>query len=103
MNKLMLLSVIVPLAGCAGTTEKAAEAAPAEVVAVVSQPPAPVIHEPVPVVVAPVQPEVAQTDPTAVAEPTGWDELSRRLIAWGDPVRHSMEQYCLPKNTIPNP
>lgn len=105
MKKMMLMSLLLPLAGCAGTTEKAAEAElePVRAVVAANQAPAEAIVEPVPVAEVPVQSEVAQTVAIAAVEPSGWDLLSRRVIAWGDPVRRSMEQYCLPENTTRNP
>jgi hypothetical protein len=121
MNKLTLLSILLPLAGCAGTVEKSAELKPASAVVAVDQTnasvsqavttvsqvdagkPAAAVQDPLPNKVASVSASTGKAAPKPDTELSGWDELSRRLLAWGDPMRRSMEQYCPPATTTRNP
>ena len=105
MNKIILLAALLSLAGCASTTDKAAVADAAPVAVVASEVPAgsePQVVAEVPVTAAPVQEQAVQPVAQAPAELSGWEQLSRRVLAWGDPMRRSMEQYCPPESTTSN-
>ena len=118
MQRFTLLIALLALAGCAGTTEKSAEATPAPAVAVTAERPAEVPPSgtpastealpapPAPAVVAETQ--AASAAPVQVAkyeavQASGWDELRQRVLAWGNPMRRSMEQYCPPESTTSKP
>jgi hypothetical protein len=107
MYKMTLLAALLALAGCASTTDKAADVGPADM-PVASVPTGapdspPVATHPVTEQVASAT-EIQQAAPVqqAAVEPTGWERLSQRVLAWGDPMRRSVEQYCPPQNTTSN-
>ena len=97
MKHLLFVLSLSVLAGCAGTGDKVAQVdMPAQPL-----PAAPTVVATEPVVVPPIQvaqPESVQEQAAgAVSLPTesnGWEQLAQRVIAWGDPLRRSMEQYC---------
>lgn len=97
MHKIALLVALFILSGCASTADKAAETAPASDTTVATSAPQRDVAP------STAQVEAAQAPSQAVVEPTGWEQLSRRVLAWGDPMRRSMEQYCPPQNTTSNP
>jgi PBP1b-binding outer membrane lipoprotein LpoB len=96
MYKMILLAAMLPLAGCASTTDKAAEAVPASGATVVTSAPQQDVAQPT------LQTDMTPAPSQAAVEPTGWEQLNRRVLAWGDPVRRSVEQYCPPQNTTSN-
>ena len=107
MYKMTLLAAVLSLAGCASTTDKATDVGPAEM-PVASAPTAapdarPVAAEPMTEQVASAM-RIEQLAPLqqAAVEPTGWERLSQRVLAWGDPMRRSVEQYCPPQTTTSN-
>lgn len=99
MKPLMLAVSLLMLAGCAGTADRAARMeSPAHPGAHATERAA--AHA-TPAVVQSAQVALPVTAATQGAradampsEPDGWAQLNRRVIAWGDPMRRSMEQYC---------
>jgi len=92
---MILLAALLSLAGCASTTDKTAEAETAPVASV---------PQPATATAAAADTATASRPASkAAVAPSGWEELSQRMLAWGDPMRRSMEQYCPPQNTTSNP
>lgn len=115
MNRTLSILLLVVLAGCGSMSERHVAASDP------GQPVLAVVHsEDVKVGVVPdirndtpMAPDLAR-QPAEHAPPlvvfaesrqsstdaTPWAELLRRIVAWGDPLRRSMEPYCEPEGQV---